>query len=674
MRNKKKKSIFVLKLCFLTGLFVFSRSCLASENDLIVTEIMYNPAENENGKKVEWIEMYVNKDISFPLKSNKQIKDFYLCTKETADGESCANYYVAYLLTDSLTIEKGNFIIGTKDPDIFRSTYGDLENVVILKLSSSFNLLSNDDSFIAYSTDNKKTWKEEIEYDKFFAKKLKGYSLEKINFNGDNSQKNWQESYNYGGTPGETSSKKKTYSSKIIINEILPNPSGDDSKDEFVELYNSGSQNENLQRWFLMDAGKHTFVFDANYCQVHGCEIGVNSYFKIFSRDYDDGNLTLNNTGTESIFLFDPNCDEVSRVSYSGAKENLSYNFDGTNWRWSRFLTPGEKNKFNQLPDSKIKEDKNIYVGVYADFEAQAKDKDKDKLKFTWDFGDGHKSYKKKTRHKYEKAGKYTVTLKIFDGSEEKIKTFKIEVKKLPKAKVKITSLSPNPSGKDSDFEWIEIENKSKSKINLKGWSVATGSKKLYNHPITEDFVIEKEESKKLTRDICKFTLNNKKNKIELRYPDGKVADKVKYKKEGRSVEEDEIYEKTQNGWQWLKSQSNTENAQNNTEELLSNTELQNYGEEIVEEDFSEFSGGQSVIEGKGNKMKELVNYGVKIRLANYDVGGNPRVLGISTEKRENSVYQFTEARPAGHYAAKFFKNLLSAINCLINKLIGSFY
>ena len=38
-----------------------------------------------------------------------------------------------------------------------------------------------------------------------------------------------------------------------------------------------------------------------------------------------------------------------------------------------------------------------------VDFDARGKDSDRDTLKYTWDFGDGHKSYKKETSQHKEK-------------------------------------------------------------------------------------------------------------------------------------------------------------------------------------------------------------------------------------------------------------------------------
>lgn len=334
----------------------------------------------------------------------------------------------------------------------------------------------------------------------------------------------------------------KTYSDKIFLNEILPNPSGDEKAGEFIELYNPEESNIDLSNWILRDGSKTgKYVFPENSA------IETDGYLAVYRTDFK---FALNNSGAESVTLYSPDDKTVSAVSYTSAKENVSYNFDGNNWHWSKFLTPDAENIFNNPPQSKNKIPETAYVNMYTYFSAKGSDKDKDKLKYIWDFGDGHKSYLPDTRHKYTKTGKYTVTLKIFDGSEDKIQTFKIEVKKFPKLSVKITGLSPNPKGKDIDSEWITIKNNSKKKINLNGWSIATGSKKLYNHPITEDLFIKSGKEIKLTRAYSKFTLNNKSSKVELRYPTGKVAAEVKYKSD-KSIVEDTLYAKTNSGWQW---------------------------------------------------------------------------------------------------------------------------
>lgn len=370
-------------------------------------------------------------------------------------------------------------------------------------------------------------------------------SLERTSYTREDSEDNWQKSYVLGGTPGKENSKKpetKIYSGKIYINEFLPAPSP--GKEEYIELFNPTVDDIDISKYLLKDASN-----TGRYAFPDGTKIKSADYLAVYKRDYK---FALNNSGAETVISLDPDEKTVSTVSYSGSKTDVSYNFDGKNWKQSQFLTPGQKNKFNNPPEVKGKKAQKIYVNTYAEFSATGSDADKDALKFTWDFGDGHKSYLKKTHHKYEKAGKYKVALKVSDGSEDVFQNFNIEVKKFPKSKITIVSVSPNPKGKDSDLEYITLKNETKKKIDLKDWIIATGSKNLYNHKINGTLVIKPGQTIQVTRKISKFTLNNQESKVELRYPTGKTASKLSYKKVSGGIAEDEIYTKESGAWAWV--------------------------------------------------------------------------------------------------------------------------
>ena len=97
----------------------------------------------------------------------------------------------------------------------------------------------------------------------------------------------------------------------------------------------------------------------------------------------------------------------------------------------------------------------------------------------------------------------------------------------------------------------MEIRNNSGKKIEPQGWKIASGSDdKIYNHPISGEISLEPNETKTITREICKFSLNNKAGKIQLVMPDGKVTDIVEYQKE--KIADDEAYVKINNEWQWI--------------------------------------------------------------------------------------------------------------------------
>ncbi len=373
-----------------------------------------------------------------------------------------------------------------------------------------------------------------------YNKSQKGRSL---NYN----KSSW---YNANPTPGtQNEINPRTITYPILrLNEILPNPIGDESTDEFIELYNPNETSVNLKYWTLKDASKtgaYTFSKDIL--------IAPKSYFVIYRSDFK---FALNNSN-ETVSLIAPNEKIVSAVSYKTAKENASYNFakDTNKWRWSKHLTPGYDNVFNNLPViTKFDIDKKVYKNVYADFSAKAKDVDGEKLKVRWDFGDGHKSYIWKTRHKYDKTGTYHASVRIQDESEEITKDFIIKVKKYPKYDIKITKISPNPAGKDTGVEYIIIKNNSHKKINLQNWSVATGTnkKKLVNHPISKKLIIKSGQTKIITKKYCALTLPNKTGVIEIRRPSGSVSDKLKYGDKDISIPDNATYEKIDGVWQWF--------------------------------------------------------------------------------------------------------------------------
>jgi hypothetical protein len=477
-----------------------------------------------------------------------------------------------------------------------------------------------------------------------------------------------------GGTPGQSNSteedcyepeeeeeeeeeenyEKSEYN--ITLNEILPNPKGDERKGEFIEIYNGEKFKVNLEEWILKDASKTKFVFPKGYSVKPGGYLVV--YRDVFK-------FAMNNTGKESVYLMDPGGNIISSVSYEGAKENVSYNFNGKTWKWSRFLTPGKENKFNSAPEIKIEKIKDAYIGTPVLFSAEAKDKDKDELKFVWNFGDGKRSYLQEVFHTYLKKGKFNVSLSVDDGSEKTTKAFTLEIKKYPAFDVEITRLLPNPAGPDAGNEWIEVINNEKKKVNLKGWKVATGSENLVNHIIADDFEIDPGKTRLLTRQNAFFYLNNKAMKLELRYPSGEAADAVSYERD-KPAAEDEIYQKTSGGWIWVLPEiEEVVGFSPGTAEALDG--------EIFTDDSSSFLGGRSLAREKNYRLV-LLNYVMDENLAKLLAQGEGKVLGAEISKDEKNLLHFTQPVPQNHYAVRFFKNTFNFINYWMNILINTFH
>lgn len=352
----------------------------------------------------------------------------------------------------------------------------------------------------------------------------------------------------------------------IFLNEILPHP--EEGQEEFIELRNDGQEKISLEGWSLADASKTgRYLFPASAeIPPHGLLVIAKTLFKFALND-----------SNESLKLIDPLGNIGDSLNYGKTRQGVSLNRAVPKWRGGT-PTPGEENVLNALPTTKEKAPKKGYRDIPTDFDARGSDPEKQSLKFVWDFGDGHKSYKERTTHTYRSRGTYVVTLVTRDDKDETSEKFTIEVGEYRPPKIRIIALLPNPAGKDTDQEWIRLENKSGKRVNLKGFSIATGSnsEKLVNHPIKGDFWIGPRKSSIITREDALFTLPNQKGRVELRAPDKNVLDKVRYRY-GKSIPEDLIYRKnSRKEWVWQ------EEAESVNEETLTEA---NKPQEISEEE-----------------------------------------------------------------------------------------
>ncbi|HPN96192.1 MAG TPA: lamin tail domain-containing protein [Candidatus Moranbacteria bacterium] len=371
---------------------------------------------------------------------------------------------------------------------------------------------------------------------------------------------------------------------------------------------------------------------------------------------------------------------EGNGIALRLGKEDEGTIIDSVNWK--------EGGVEEKIPESdksagiNIKTDKEIYPNIYANFKVEYSGATS-ATKYTWNFGDGHKSYKQKTRHKYNNEGKYQASVTI-RGDKSAIKNFELEVKDFNAPKVKITAIVPNPKGKDSG-EYILIQNKSKKKINLLNWSIATGWKNLYNHPIKKDFVIKKGETKKLTKKISLFTLNNTKTKLELRTPSGEAVQKIKYNRKKDKIEEDEIFEISGKKWEWNKPPTDTkkepenkkinnaaENPISSSEKLKAETE--NNSEEnkknMIITPQSEIDAAigkftkNSRWEGKKSAQLQLIAYGTNISMPTNLPNNQGMVLGIYAEKKFEKEKHWTKK-----LSGDWWKKINFGLNWCLNKI-----
>lgn len=410
------------------------------------------------------------------------------------------------------------------------------------------SLYLNNDSDTVYLLNRDGDTKNDALDSRYFEKAQKGFSY---SFDG----KSWR--WTSSPTPkkgniittadseedADDAGSEENYSAaeKVYLNEILPNPKGG-SDDEYIEIASGESEPVDLFGWRIKDGSK-----SRGYQFKEHIVLNSGEYFTIYR---PDSKIALNNSD-ESVNLYNPQGEVVSSAAFDKSPKNASFNFDGENWKWSKYLTPGKKNKFDSEPLVKIKKPKSVFKDIFAEFSAKAKDKETKNLKYVWDFGDGKKSYLAKTSHKYLDIGKYTLTLSVSDDSQTVEKSFVLAVKNYPRPDLEIVKIVPNPAGNDTEGETVEIKNNSGKKIDLQGWKIATGSgEKMYNHPISDGITLGPDEIKIITREVSKFTLNNKSGKVQLVSPDGKIIDEVTYAKE--KTADDEAYVKIDDKWQWI--------------------------------------------------------------------------------------------------------------------------
>ncbi|MDP3014741.1 MAG: lamin tail domain-containing protein, partial [Candidatus Subteraquimicrobiales bacterium] len=144
-----------------------------------------------------------------------------------------------------------------------------------------------------------------------------------------------------GENIGEDSLKVKIvtpeFSDKIILSEILPNPTGADKDGEWIELYNSGDKKINLKGWILASGAKTNgkqYIFSGDKF------IETKSYLVV--KRSESGLVLTNENGKVSLIW--PPEKIMSEVSYGAAKEGKSYSFVNNTWQWADVPTPGKIN------------------------------------------------------------------------------------------------------------------------------------------------------------------------------------------------------------------------------------------------------------------------------------------------------------------------------------------
>lgn len=126
------------------------------------------------------------------------------------------------------------------------------------------------------------------------------------------------------------------YQTGILINEVLPNPSGADETNEWVEIYNLNNVEVDLSGWKLKDSAGTTTI----YVLPTNTKISANG-FLVLKRP--DTKIMLNND-EDGLYLLTPDDKTEDTMSFSKAPLGQSYSKTNSGWSWSASPTPGATN------------------------------------------------------------------------------------------------------------------------------------------------------------------------------------------------------------------------------------------------------------------------------------------------------------------------------------------
>ncbi len=282
-------------ICFIIILILFT---VTNVNAItIINEIMYNPEGSDNNH--EFIEIF-----------SDEINNFTNYTIEDLSGARDLLTLVQYVDSQySLIVEDG-------------FDYSNI-NASVYTLGATIGNSLNNDQDITILRNGANEIIDLVYYNSDFGANDNGKSLERIDFNDFLSDpRNLVEGNVNGGTPGSENSIPNIDFNEIVINEILPDPFGNDDASmpdgEFVELYNNANEDINLDNFYLEDefghriniGNTHTFTttIDAkNYLVVY-----MNGFSGFLNNDEDEVKLFYNNI-------------LVDDIDYSTTKEGFSW-------------------------------------------------------------------------------------------------------------------------------------------------------------------------------------------------------------------------------------------------------------------------------------------------------------------------------------------------------------
>lgn len=103
-------------------------------------------------------------------------------------------------------------------------------------------------------------------------------------------------------------------SADVVINEVMPNPEGDEAN-EFIELYNTSGSDVDLEGYVLIDQKGQSFT-------ISGKQIAASSYLVFYK---SETSIPLNNDEYESVTLKNSSDVQIDTMSFGSTIEGKSW-------------------------------------------------------------------------------------------------------------------------------------------------------------------------------------------------------------------------------------------------------------------------------------------------------------------------------------------------------------
>ena len=362
-------------------------------------------------------------------------------------------------------------------------------------------------------------------------------------------------------------------SASVVINEIAWMGTAVSANDEWMELYNTGSETVDLTGWRVTAAdGQPDITLDANICT--NTSIPVGGYFLLERTDDETvsgisadciytgalGNageqlqlLTASGAGSDTIIAIDgwPAGDNTAKetMQRSGGgwitsaptpkAANASASSGNDNHENTNTNTQNQNNENNSSSSSNSTsssgggssgyvqpedmpritvsagKDRQAVVGEEVQFRGEAwglQDEPLENARFLWNFGDGGTKEGKNVGHAYMFPGTYIIRVTASSGKYTAFDDVSIVV---GENGVVVSEIKPGDDG------WVELENKSAASVHIGGWILESAH---HQFIIPSGTMIAPHTLTVLSRMVTNITLQSEGDHIHMFYPNGTYA------------------------------------------------------------------------------------------------------------------------------------------------------